>query len=68
LHGLVDAGNSVVVIEHELRVVADADWVIDVGPDAGEEGGQIVVAGTPHAVAASKTSRTSPYLRRWLEA
>jgi len=66
LHGLVDAGNTVVVVEHELRVVADADWVIDIGPGAGEEGGHIVAEGTPGAVAASPGSRTAPYLRRVL--
>jgi excinuclease ABC subunit A len=68
LHGLVDAGNSVVVVEHEMRVVADADWVIDIGPGAGEEGGRIVAEGTPRDVAAAKDSRTAPYLRDLLEA
>jgi len=66
LHGLVDAGHSVVVIEHEMRVVADSDWVIDLGPGAGEEGGAIVAAGTPEQVARAKASRTAPYLRRAL--
>jgi excinuclease ABC subunit A len=65
LQGLVDAGNTVVVVEHELRVVADSDWVIDVGPGAGEEGGRIVAAGTPRDVARAKGSVTAPYLRRW---
>lgn len=63
LHGLVDAGNTVIVVEHEMRVVADADWVIDVGPGAGEKGGHIVVEGTPETVAKSKRSRTAGYLR-----
>jgi len=62
LHGLVDAGNTVVVVEHEMRVVADADWVIDVGPGAGEAGGRIVVQGTPAVVARNKASRTAAYL------
>ncbi|HSR64405.1 MAG TPA: excinuclease ABC subunit A, partial [Xanthomonadaceae bacterium] len=66
LHGLVDAGNTVVVVEHELRVVVDADWVIDVGPGAGEEGGRIVVEGPPAVVAKARDSRTAPYLRREL--
>jgi excinuclease ABC subunit A len=66
LHGLVDAGNTVIVVEHELRVVADADWVIDIGPGAGEEGGRIVAAGTPSEVASAKASRTAPYLRKLL--
>jgi excinuclease ABC subunit A len=66
LHGLVDAGNTVIVIEHEMRVVADADWVIDVGPGAGESGGRIVAEGTPEAVAKSRHSRTAGYLRHAL--
>ena len=68
LHRLVDAGNTVVVVEHELRVVAAADWVIDVGPGAGEEGGRIVACGTPADVARAAASRTAPYLRRVLGA
>ena len=62
LQGLVDAGNTVVVVEHELDVIAAADWVIDLGPGAGAEGGRIVVAGTPETVARSKESRTAAYL------
>ncbi|PTT60525.1 excinuclease ABC subunit UvrA [Stenotrophomonas sp. HMWF003] len=65
LHGLVDAGNTVVVVEHDLRVVADADWVIDVGPGAGEQGGTIVATGTPAQVSRAKAGATAPYLRRW---
>ena len=65
LHGLVDAGNTVVVVEHDLRVVADADWVIDVGPGAGEQGGQIVAEGTPEQVSRSKAGSTAGYLRRF---
>ena len=67
LHGLVDAGNTVIVVEHEMRVVAGSDWVIDVGPGAGDEGGAIVAAGTPRQVARAKASRTAPYLRRLLD-
>src|SRR4051812_32118211 len=67
LQGLVDAGNSVIVVEHELRVVAAADWVIDVGPGAGEEGGRIVAAGPPAELCKSRDSRTAPYLRRLIE-
>ena len=62
LHGLVQAGNTVVLVEHEMRVVAACDWVIDLGPGAGDEGGRIVAEGTPHTVAASRQSRTAPYL------
>ena len=65
LQGLVDAGNTVVVVEHDLRVVADADWVIDVGPGAGEQGGLIVAAGTPAQVSRATAGATAPYLRRW---
>jgi excinuclease ABC subunit A len=63
LDGLVDAGNTVVVVEHEMRVIAASDWVIDVGPGAGEEGGRIVAQGPPAEVARSRESRTAPYLR-----
>jgi excinuclease ABC subunit A len=62
LHGLVDAGNTVVVVEHEMDVVRDADWVIDLGPGGGDAGGRLVVAGTPAEVAAHTGSRTAPYL------
>lgn len=62
LHRLVDAGNTVIVVEHEMDVVAGADWVIDLGPDGGDAGGEIMVAGPPAVVAGSQTSRTAPYL------
>jgi len=65
LDGLVAAGNTVVVVEHEMRVIAASDWVIDVGPGAGEEGGRIVAAGPPRDVARARGSRTAPYLARW---
>jgi excinuclease ABC subunit A len=67
LDGLVEAGNTVIVVEHEMRVVAGSDWVIDIGPGAGEEGGRVVVAGPPADVARSKDSRTAPYLARFLD-
>ena len=63
---LVDAGGTVVVVEHEMRVAAHADHVIDLGPGAGVEGGRVVASGTPEEVAASPQSRTAPYLRRAL--
>jgi excinuclease ABC subunit A len=63
LHSLADAGNTVVVVEHDMRLVAASDWVIDLGPGAGEAGGRVVAAGTPAQVAASGASRTAPYLR-----
>ncbi|MBB1601757.1 excinuclease ABC subunit UvrA [Variovorax sp. UMC13] len=68
LEGLADAGNTVVVAEHEMRVVAGADWVIDLGPGAGGEGGRIVACGPPAEVARSPGSRTAPYLARALGA
>jgi excinuclease ABC subunit A len=60
---LVDAGHSVVVIEHNLEVIKCADWVIDLGPEAGDEGGRVVVTGTPEAVAACQPSHTGRALR-----
>jgi excinuclease ABC subunit A len=64
LSGLVDLGNTVIVVEHDMRVVADSDWVIDIGPGAGDEGGRVVAVGKPRDVAHAATSRTSPYLNR----
>ncbi|MFF2327414.1 MULTISPECIES: ABC transporter [unclassified Streptomyces] len=63
LQGLVDAGNTVVVVEHDMAVAAAADRVIDLGPGGGYEGGRIVAAGTPAEVARTEGSRTAPYLR-----
>jgi excinuclease ABC subunit A len=60
---LVDAGNTVVVIEHNLDVIKTADWIIDLGPEGGEEGGRLVAAGTPEQVAGEKRSYTGGYLR-----
>ena len=65
LDGLVDAGNTVIVVEHDMRVVAGSDWVIDIGPGAGDEGGRIVASGAPSTVARAKASRTAPYLARF---
>ena len=66
LHGLVDAGHTVIVVEHDMSVVARADWVIDLGPGGGDAGGRIVAAGPPADVARSAESRTAPYLARTL--
>ena len=63
LHGFVDAGNTVVVIEHNLDVVKTADWIIDLGPEGGEQGGHIVIDGTPEEVAACADSHTGAALR-----
>ncbi|WP_205502231.1 excinuclease ABC subunit UvrA [Rufibacter psychrotolerans] len=62
LEKLVDAGNTVLVVEHTMRVAAASDWVIDIGPGAGEEGGKIVAAGTPEEVASASGSKTAPFL------
>lgn len=66
LQRLVDAGNTIIVVEHNMRVVAASDWVIDIGPGAGEAGGTVVAAGAPKQLATSKNSRTAPYLARFL--
>ncbi|THA57616.1 excinuclease ABC subunit UvrA [Streptomyces sp. A1136] len=66
LHGLVDAGHSVVVVEHDMEAVAGADWVIDLGPGGGADGGRVVAAGTPAEVARTPGSVTARYLARAL--
>ncbi|NNM30794.1 MAG: excinuclease ABC subunit UvrA [Akkermansiaceae bacterium] len=68
LHRLVDEGHTVVVIEHHTGIMAEADYIIDMGPEAGAMGGAIVVQGPPEQVAKSRTSRTAPFLRKALEA
>ena len=65
LNRLVDAGNTVIVVEHDMRVVAASDWVLDMGPGAGDEGGQVVAEGTPADIAKSSKSKTAPYLARF---
>ncbi len=67
LHRLVDKGNTVVVIEHNLDVVKTADWVIDLGPEGGDAGGTVVAAGTPEQVARAKGSFTGQFLRKVLQ-
>jgi excinuclease ABC subunit A len=67
LHKLVDQGNTVLVIEHNLEVIKTADWIVDVGPEGGDKGGQIVATGTPEAVARAKGSYTGLYLASVLE-
>ena len=66
LHRLVDEGNTVIVIEHNLSVIAEADYIVDLGPEAGADGGKIVAFGTPEQVAKNRTSRTAPFLRKTL--
>lgn len=62
LNGLVATGNTVIMVEHDMQVASNSDWIIDMGPGAGDEGGLIVAAGTPKEVAESKESRTAPFL------
>jgi excinuclease ABC subunit A len=64
LQKLVDAGNTVAVIEHNLDVIRAADWIIDLGPEGGDEGGHVVCAGTPEQVAACPGSYTGQFLKR----
>lgn len=66
LEGLVNAGNTVIVVEHDMRVIAASDWVIDMGPGAGERGGQVVASGTPQHVARTSHGPTARYLARFL--
>jgi excinuclease ABC subunit A len=68
LHRLRDEGNTIVVIEHNLDVIKTADWVIDLGPEGGEGGGEIIASGTPERVAADPRSATGEYLRPLLGA
>ncbi|MEM7652540.1 MAG: hypothetical protein AAF220_05100, partial [Pseudomonadota bacterium] len=67
LQALVDQGNSVLVIEHNLEVIKTADWIIDMGPEGGSGGGQVVAAGTPEDVAATPQSHTGAYLAPYLK-
>jgi excinuclease ABC subunit A len=66
LQRLVDAGNTVLVIEHNLDVIKTADWIIDLGPEGGDQGGDLVVAGTPEDVAADPDSYTGQFLQEVL--
>ncbi|MDR3599910.1 MAG: excinuclease ABC subunit UvrA [Desulfosporosinus sp.] len=67
LHRLVDAGDTVLVIEHNLDVIKTADWLVDLGPEGGNRGGEVVIAGTPEDIAAFPASYTGQYLKRYLE-
>src|SRR4029079_18214643 len=66
LHRLVDGGNTVLVIEHNLDVIKTADWIVDLGPEGGDRGGRIIAEGTPEKVAKVKESATAEYLARVL--
>jgi excinuclease ABC subunit A len=63
LHRLVDEGHTVVVIEHHMAIAAEADWILDLGPEAGDGGGHIVAQGPPEKIITSKNSRTAPFLK-----
>jgi excinuclease ABC subunit A len=67
LQQLVEAGNTMVVIEHNLDVIKTADWVIDMGPEGGSGGGQVVATGTPEDIAGKPVSMTGRYLKRLFE-
>jgi excinuclease ABC subunit A len=67
LHRLVDRGNTVLVIEHNLDVLKTADWIIDMGPEGGDRGGEIVAEGSPEKVAAGPRSYTGQFLRQYLQ-
>ena len=66
LHRLRDGGNTVVIIEHNLDVIKTADWIVDLGPEGGSGGGQIIATGTPEAVAKNKKSHTGRFLKSLL--
>jgi excinuclease ABC subunit A len=67
LHELVDQGNTVVVIEHNLEVIKTADWIVDLGPEGGDAGGEVVAIGTPEEIAANPASYTGHYLKQVLK-
>jgi excinuclease ABC subunit A len=67
LHGLVDKGNTVLVIEHNLDIIKSADWIIDLGPEGGDKGGEVVACGNPREVAKEKRSYTGKYLKELLK-
>ncbi|MDT7788252.1 MAG: hypothetical protein QOF58_6671 [Pseudonocardiales bacterium] len=66
LDQLIDAGNTVIVIEHHLAVMAHADWIVDMGPGAGHDGGQVVFTGTPGELVASSDTLTAQHLKEYL--
>jgi excinuclease ABC subunit A len=66
LHKLVDKGNTVIIIEHNMEIIKSVDYLIDLGPEGGEKGGKVVVKGTPEEIIKSKTSFTAKYLQKYL--
>ena len=67
LHKLVDSGNTVVLIEHHMDLIKNADWIIDLGPGAGNDGGKVLVQGTPESISTKKISDTGKYLKPLLK-
>ena len=67
LHTLVEQGNTIIVIEHNLEVIKTADWIIDMGPEGGDRGGEIIASGTPENLIKSKASYTGQYLSAYLK-
>jgi excinuclease ABC subunit A len=67
LHELVDQGNTVIVIEHNLEVIKTADWIVDLGPEGGDAGGNVVAIGTPEDIAANAHSYTGQYLKQVID-
>ena len=67
LHRLVERGNTVIVIEHNMDVICQADWIIDMGPEGGRKGGTVLTTGTPHEVAKSKKGYTPRFLKEELK-
>ncbi|MHB1795011.1 MAG: excinuclease ABC subunit UvrA, partial [Acidobacteriaceae bacterium] len=65
LHRLTDLGNTILIIEHNLDVIRSADWIVDLGPEGGKDGGEIVAQGTPAQIAATPASYTGKFLRRY---
>jgi excinuclease ABC subunit A len=66
LQRLIDSGHSVIVIEHNMDLIAEADWIIDLGPDGGTQGGNLIAEGTPEKIAANRKSITGRYLKKLL--
>ena len=66
LNTLADAGNTIILVEHDMQVIAQSDWIIDIGPGAGDQGGKIVFTGTPEKLAKHPSSKTAPFLKDYL--
>ena len=65
LNRLVDSGNTVIVVEHDMQLIAQSDWIIDIGPGAGDLGGKVVFSGLPEALCKNPDSKTAPYLKAY---